>query len=283
MLVRIKTNERIFGDFMLTIALIIIDILITSAGIYIFDYSNDGLINNPTVIGLSVISGIVVAITVLAIYIEGFYLIVAKRLPHNSMFKHKIAKQLMSIPLHFTNTRIKVVGLENLPEDPGFTIYANHTSMMDIPVLMYKLYDYPVAFLAKKVVKDLFSIGKWTPPLGCVSIERTNNRKGAESIIQVIKNVKRGLTMVVFPEGTRSSEIGNLLRFKEGSFRVALKSKAPLVPITIVKPKNFKKVKWPFPKRITLVIHKAIPFDEFREMKTNELSVRVEDVVASAL
>jgi 1-acyl-sn-glycerol-3-phosphate acyltransferase len=216
-------------------------------------------------------------------YVEIFYVLVAKRKPQNSMLKHIIAKQIMSVPLVFTNIRIKVVGKENLPKDPGFSIYANHTSMMDIPVLMYKLNEYPVAFLAKQVVGDLFSIGKWTPKLGCVMIDREDARKGAESIIKVIKNVKSGSTMVIFPEGTRTNVPGELIDFKAGSFKVALKSKAPLVPITIVKPSNFKKIKWPFPKRITLVIHESLQYEDFKDMTSNDLSSKIKNIIESSL
>lgn len=268
---------------MLSILLILIDLVVTGLGIYMFDFKVDQMINDPLVIVLSILGGIVVTIILLVIYIEGFYLLIAKRLPAQSMLMHKLATQLMSIPMYFTNHRVKVIGRENLPKDPKFSIYSNHTSMMDIPVFMNSLYEYPVAFLAKKVVKNLFMIGKWTPPLGCVSIERENNRKGAESIIQVIKNVKSGSTMVIFPEGTRTYKIGDLLKFKEGSFKVALKSKAPLVPVTLIKPKNFKDVKWPFAKRVTLVIHKPIPYEDFKGMNTIDLSAKVRKIIASSL
>jgi 1-acyl-sn-glycerol-3-phosphate acyltransferase len=155
--------------------------------------------------------------------------------------------------------------------------------MMDVPVLMYKLYKYPVAFLTRDAIGNLFAVGKWIPKLGSVMIDRDNPRKGAESIINVIRNVKKGLTMVVFPEGTRSKKIGVMNEFKSGSFKVALKSKAPLVPITIVKPENFKKVKWPFPKRITVVIHEAIPFDEFKNMTSLDLSIKVREIIEASL
>ncbi len=268
---------------MLAIILVIINIAVTLSGVYIFDYKADNFINSPLAIILSILAGFIVMIIVMVIYIEVFYALVAKRKPQNSMLKHKIAKQMMSIPLYSTNMRIKVIGKENLPKDPGFSIYSNHTSLMDVPLLMYKLYEYPVSFLAKEVVEHLFLLGKWTPRLGCVMIDRDSDRKGAESIINVIKNIKNGSTMVIFPEGTRSPEIGTLLEFKQGSFRVALKSKAPLVPMTIVKPKNFKKVKWPFPKKATLVIHKPIPFEEFRTMKSQELSEKVEQIIKGPL
>lgn len=268
---------------MFAILLIIINITVSCLGIYFYDYQVDEVINNPLVIILSILVGTLVMLFVFFLYIEVFYILVAKRRPQTSKLKHFLAKQIMTVPLVATNTKIKVIGKENLPKNPGFSIYANHTSMMDIPVLMYRINKHPVAFLAKEAVGKVFAIGKWTPLLGCVMIDRSNARKGAESIINVIKNIKSGSTMVVFPEGTRSSEIGNLIEFKPGSFKVALKSKAPLVPVTIVKPKNFKTVKWPFPKRITLVIHKPIPFEELKKMTSLDLSLKVKDIIGSSL
>ncbi len=268
---------------MFAILLLVINIAVSIFGVYLFDYQVDGVINNPLMIILSILMGTVVMLIVFFLYIDVFYFLVAKRKPQNSKLKHLIAKQIMTVPVYATNMRIKVIGKENLPEDPGFSIYSNHTSMMDVPVLMYKLYKYPVAFLTRDAIGNLFAVGKWIPKLGSVMIDRDNPRKGAESIINVIRNVKKGLTMVVFPEGTRSKKIGVMNEFKSGSFKVALKSKAPLVPITIVKPENFKKVKWPFPKRITVVIHEAIPFDEFKNMTSLDLSIKVREIIEASL
>lgn len=263
--------------------LVLINVIISALGIYLFDYRIDTMINQPSVILLSIVAGSLSMIIVFFLYIEVFYLLVAKNKPQNSMIKHYFAKQIMTVPLFVSNTRIKIIGLEHLPKDPGFTIYANHTSMMDIAVLMYSLRKYPIAFLAKKTIRNLLGIGKWTPELGCVMIDRSNPRKGAESIVNVIKNVKAGSTMVIFPEGTRSPHLGKLIDFKAGSFKVALKSKAPLLPITIKKASNFKKVIWPMPKRITLIIHDAIPFDDFNTMTSNELADKVKSIIESAL
>lgn len=268
---------------MFAILLILINLTVTGLGIYIYDYQVDNALNNPFIIILSLIVGFIAAIIAFWLYIDVLYVLVAKRLPKTSKLKHFIAKEGMTVPLFFTNTRTKVIGLENLPKETGFSIYGNHTSMMDIAVLMYKLKKYPVAFLSKQTTAELFAIGKWTPPLGCVMIDRNDDRKAAEAIINVIRNVKSGSTMVVFPEGTRSKEIGTLNEFKPGSFKVALKSKAPLVPITIVKPLNFKEIKWPFVKRITIVIHKPIPFEEFRKMSSQDLCVKVKSIIKSAL
>ncbi len=268
---------------MFAILLLVVNITVSILGVYLFDYKIDAAINNPLIIILSILSGTIIMLVVFFLYIEVFYVLVAKRKPQDSKFKHFIAKQIMTVPLFFTNIRTKVIGKENLPENPGFSIYVNHTSMMDVPVLMYKLNKYPIAFLQRKAIREIIAIGKWTPTLGCVTIDRDNVRKGAEAIIKVIKNIKSGSTMVVFPEGTRSKKIGKLNDFKLGSFKVALKSKAPLVPITILKPKNYKEVKWPFTKRITLVIHESIPFKEFSKMSSLELSAKIREIIEAPL
>ncbi len=267
---------------MFAVILLVINFVVSVLGVYLFDYQIDGIVNNPFIIIASLVVGTIVMVGVFFLYVEVMYILVAKTQPQNSMVKHFFAKQIMSVPLVYTNTRIKVIGKEKLPKNPGFSIYANHTSMMDVPVLMYKLNKYPVAFLEKLVVGNLLSIGKWTPKLGCVLIDREDARKGAESIIHVIKNIKSGSTMVIFPEGTRSREIGKMLDFKAGSFKVALKSKAPLVPISIVKPQNFKKIIWPLPKRITVVIHDPIPYEDFKDMSSTDLSAKVRSIIESS-
>lgn len=268
---------------MLAIILLMFNAIVSILGIYLFDYRLDNAIDNPLVITLSILIGFVSMVILLWLYIEIFYILIAKRKPQNSMTKHYFMKQMMSLPLILTNTRIKVIGLQNLPDNPGFSIYSNHTSMMDPPVLMYKLKKYPVSFLAKEVTGRLFAIGKWTRETGCVMIDRCNVRKSSEAVSSVVQNINNGLTMVIFPEGTRSKKIGHTNPFKAGSFRIALNSMTPLVPVTIKKPKNFKKVLWPFPKKVELIIHKPILFEEYSLMNTNELSEHVKAIIESSL
>ncbi|MGS0972301.1 MAG: lysophospholipid acyltransferase family protein [Candidatus Izemoplasmataceae bacterium] len=265
---------------MLSIFLVFVQLFSISVFIYVFDYQVDDKVNQIGIILLGILVGLIVMLLVLYLYIEVFYQLLGKKKPMTSMVKHKMATQMVSIPLHLTHTKITIVGKEHLPSNPGFTIYSNHTSLMDIPLYMYGFYDYPVAFLAKEKVKNIFAIGKWVEALGGVMIDRENTRKGAEAIIKVIKHVKMGLTMVIFPEGTRSKDPKKLLPFKDGSFKVALKSKAPLVPMTIVKK---EKVSWPRKKEVTIIIHEAIPYEEMKDLKSQELSAKVEEVIKSAL
>ena len=268
---------------MFTILIIIVNITITVLGIYIFDYRVDGIVNNIFVIILSLLVGLIITSLLLVLFLETFYLLLPKGKLQKSKFTQKLAKQLVSVPIHLSMIRIKVVGKENLPHDPSFSIYVNHTSWIDLPILMYKLYDYPVAALGKEGAFKLFMIGQFAPKFGCVMVHRGDARQGAEAIKQVIKNVKNGFSMAIFPEGTRNPRVDTVLDFKPGAFKVALRSEKPLVPMTLVKPKNHKKFKWPFIKRVTLVIHKPLPYDEFKTMKSLELSLRVKEIIEAPL
>ncbi len=268
---------------MLTTFLIIVDISFTLLGIYIFDYQVDGVINSPLIILLSIIIGIIAAFLAAIIFLELSYVIFAKNKPNNSKFKHKIARQIVSVPIHLFNVRTKVVGKEHLPKDYKFLIYANHTSELDISILMYKLPEYPIAFLAKKAVLGYLSIGKWALSIGCVMLDRENNRKGITAVSKVVGNVKQGSTMVVFPEGKIKKEIGKLLKFRRGAFKIALESGVPLVPISIVKDEKYNNRIWPMQKKFTIVIHQAIPYNEYKSFNSTELSEKVRKIIKSEL
>ena len=268
---------------MLTIYLLTINIVVTFVCIYVFDYQVDGVINNLLVIILSVVVGIIAAFIGVIIFLELSYILFAKGNPNNSKFKHKIAKQIASVPIHLFNVRTKVIGKKNLPKDYKFLIYANHTSELDISILMYKLPEYPIAFLAKKAVLGYLSIGKWAAAIGCVMLDRENNRKGITAISQVAENVKNGSTMVIFPEGRVKREIGKLLKFRKGSFKVALESGVPLVPVSIVKDEKYNNGFWPMPKKFTIVIHQALFYDEYRNLNSTKLSEKVREIIKGDL
>lgn len=264
---------------MLSIIIILVNITVTVFSIYIFDYRVDGIINNIYVIILSLIGGIIITVLLVILLLEVFYLLLPKRKIQKSMFTHKILKQILSVPIHYSLMKLKVIGKDNLPKDSGFTIYANHSSWIDTPIIVYGLYDNPVGAIGKDGAFQIPIVGKLAPKFGGVMIFRENPRQSAEAIRQVITNVKNGFSMLIFPEGTRSPNINSLLEFKPGAFKVALRSGKPLVPITIVRPKNYRKIKWPFIKRVTLIIHEPLLFEDFSTMKSLELSNKVREII----
>jgi 1-acyl-sn-glycerol-3-phosphate acyltransferase len=126
--------------------------------------------------------------------------------------------------------RVHTVGLENLPQAGGGVLAPNHESMLDIPLLCSL--GHPLCWLSKEEVGKLPFIGWSMKAMGCYFVKR--NRSGHD--INVMKDVedglKRGASIVIFPEGTRT-RTGKLLPFKKGAFKTAQNSGVPIIPIAI--------------------------------------------------
>lgn len=265
---------------MLTLLIILMNFAFTGYSIYLFDYEKDGIINNVPVIILCVISSLLLTAFIVWSLIEILYLLLPKDKIQKSMFTHKLIKQIASVPFHLSRIRIKVVGLELLPKDTGFTIYSNHNSWIDPTLIMNSLYNYPVAGLGKEGAFTIPVIGKFAPKMGFVMIHRDDARQSARAIKTVIQRVQDGYSMIIFPEGTRNKRNDTVLDFKAGAFKVALRSERPIVPITLVKP---PKKKWRFITRIKVVIHKPVAYNDFKNKKTNDIAKEIQQVIKSVL
>lgn len=157
-----------------------------------------------------------------------------------------------------TGSTVTLIGEENIPKDQAVVIISNHQGNFDIPVLM-GYFTEPVAFIAKNDLERIPIIGAWMKVLGCVFIKRGNPREALKAIHEGVEKVKAGRNMVIFPEGTRSID-GNLLPFKPGSLKLAMKSGALILPVTLVDTRKImpKKSIWIHSAEIKIVIDKAI-------------------------
>ena len=123
-----------------------------------------------------------------------------------------------------------IKGKENIPERACCFI-GNHTSILDIPLLMDSA-GRAMGFIAKKEMLKTPVIGYWMQQYHCVPLDRENARSAIKVIQQGAENIKNGYSMCIFPEGTRSKD-GKLQEFKKGSLKLATKAKAPIVPVAI--------------------------------------------------
>ncbi|TGL61923.1 1-acyl-sn-glycerol-3-phosphate acyltransferase [Leptospira ognonensis] len=164
--------------------------------------------------------------------------------------------------------RVKVIGLENLPGENGILYVANHQSFFDIFASLF-IIKRQLGFIAKKQLKNFFYVGHYVEKLGGVLIDRDDIRSQVEVLTLLTKNVKAGYNAFIFPEGTRSPD-GTLSEFKGGSFKIALKSKCKIVPITFFN--NYEVVKNRGDKVIKVKIDPAISYPDYEKMNTAELS-----------
>jgi 1-acyl-sn-glycerol-3-phosphate acyltransferase len=151
--------------------------------------------------------------------------------------KNVWAKQMLWLP----GATVKVEGVENVGTSHSTVFVSNHQSTLDIPALFVAL---PVdfRFVAKKVLKYVPVTGWYMALAGFVFIDRGNRRNALKSIEVAAEKIRRGTSIVMFPEGTRS-ETGAILPFKKGPFALAAQAGVPICPVAVegsrhVMPKN---------------------------------------------
>ena len=128
-------------------------------------------------------------------------------------------------------SRVKIIGKENLPKKgEKYCIIPNHSSMLDIPAIFYTG-RWPGSVAKKEAYKlPLINILMWT--IHCVKLDRKSPKDAIKAIGKSVENIKNGIPMMIFPEGTRS-KTGKIGEFKAGSFKIATRANALVVPVVI--------------------------------------------------
>lgn len=184
-----------------------------------------------------------------------------------------------AIPLLF-NVKVNAKGLEKLETVEHGVIYANHQSNIDIVALL-KAIKKPHGYVAKKELDNIFLLSDSMRLIQCQFMDRTDVRQSVKVISAAAKSVKEGQLMVIFPEGTRmvQAEIGS---FKAGSFKLAQKAKADIIPVTIYNSYEVAK-RWPRRTVIKMEIHDPIPYEAYEALSTNEICEQVEQIIKSPM
>ncbi len=188
---------------------------------------------------------------------------------------HRVARLWGKIQLRATGTRVTVTGLANIDPQKSYILVSNHQSNFDIFALLGYL---PIQFrwIAKAELFRAPFLGWAMTRIGYISIERESPKKAYRSMLKAAEAVKKGVSVMIFPEGTRSPD-GKLQAFKKGLFLIALKSQAPILPITIQGTgKIMPKGDWrAYPGRVRITIAPPLDTVGIPPEKEEELSREV--------
>ena len=185
--------------------------------------------------------------------------------------------------IRLSGARIHITGLENIPKDRTVLYVSNHQSDFDIIVCIYGLPG-PKGFIAKIEMLKVPLLRTWMRYMRCLFMDRKDIKQSMRIILEGITLLKSGHNMVVFPEGTRSKS-DNMLEFKAGSFKLATKSKAPIIPITIsgsykiIEGNNYK-IK---PADIYVTVHPPVYTDSLTAEDASALPEKVKSIIAESL
>lgn len=136
------------------------------------------------------------------------------------------------VVLFLAGTSVTVLGEENVPKDEAVLYVGNHRSYFDI-LLTYVRVPRPTGYMAKVEMLRYPSLSTWMKYLHCIFLDRRDIKAGMKSILNAIEKVKSGISICIFPEGTRNKTDQMFLEFHDGSFKIAEKSGCPIVPISI--------------------------------------------------
>lgn len=196
-------------------------------------------------------------------------------------YVYKLAKKWSYTTLKMMGTTYEVSGRENLIDEPCLYV-ANHQSYFDIP-LMVQIIDKPMGFVAKKEMMKVPVLGTWIKRIKSVFIDRENVREALKTISEGVENIKNGYSMFIFPEGTRGKG-GPIKEFKKGSLKLATKSGAPIIPITIDGAHNVLEATGKLQKaHVKITIHEPIYTKGLSKEDENKLIDKIKDVIVSKL
>ena len=163
-------------------------------------------------------------------------------------------------------------GLENLPGEGGYMMYPNHQGKYDVLGIMYT-HKKPCSFVMDKNKSHTILVREFCDLVQGKRLEKDNPRQGITIINQVADDVAAGKRYILFPEGGyKFNNKNKVCDFKAGSFKIALKSKAPIIPIALID--SYKVFNSFHVGPLTTQVHylKPIMYEEYKDLKTQEIA-----------
>ena len=165
------------------------------------------------------------------------------------------------VVLLLSGVKLIVEGEDNVPRDQAVLYIGNHRGFFDI-VATYSRCPNLTGYISKKSIEKVPLISFLMKRVYCLLMDRTDIRQSMGVILKAIEYVKSGISICIFPEGTRikTSSRTQTLPFKEGSFKIAQKSKCPIVPMAITGTEDVLENHFPWIKRAKVVVRYGKPF-----------------------
>ena len=188
----------------------------------------------------------------------------------------RIVQGAFKIILFLSGCKLTVIGEEHVPKDETVLYIGNHRSFFDV-VITYARCPGLTGYLAKKEIEKVPFLSTWMRYLYCLFLDRKDIKQGLKTILTAIDHVKQGISIFIFPEGTRSTgaDQAELLPFHEGSFKVATKTDCLIVPVAITNTSQILEDHFPFIKSTQVTLEYGKPF------RPSELSKEDRKIIGS--
>lgn len=162
--------------------------------------------------------------------------------------------------IRLSGIKVIVKGEENIPKDTAVLYVGNHRSYYDI-ILTYVRVPRPTGYVAKIEMLKIPLLSIWMKNLHCLFLDRKDIKQGLKTILAGVDLVKSGISVCIFPEGTRNKTKDTFLPFHDGSFKIAEKGGVPVIPMSIVNSSAVFEDHMPKIRKSTVVIEYGKPID----------------------
>ena len=170
----------------------------------------------------------------------------------------RLVQWAFNVILKISGVEVTVIGEENVPDEPVLFI-GNHRSYFDI-LLTYSRCRRLTGYVAKKEMLRYPLLRDWMKRLYCLFLDRENPKEGLKTILQAIDYEKNGISICIFPEGTRNDgEELSMLPFHNGSFKIAEKSGCSIVPMSLNNTVSIFEAHLPFIRKTHVVLEYGKP------------------------
>jgi 1-acyl-sn-glycerol-3-phosphate acyltransferase len=193
-------------------------------------------------------------------------------------YVHYIGKFWSLLNVFLSGTRLSIKGKEKIEKHRTYIVMSNHQSLFDVWALIGKL-PLQLRWIVKSEIRNMPIFGFALERMGHIYIDRKKGAASSMSLEAAARKVSQGTSIIIFPEGTRSQD-GHLLRFRMGGAMIAIKSKIPILPVTI-NGSRFVLAKHTLalmPGRIEIIVGDSIDPSRYDENRKHEL---MQDVKAA--
>ena len=186
--------------------------------------------------------------------------------------------------LKIAGVRVTVIGEEDIPDEPVLFI-GNHRSYFDI-LLTYSRCKRLTGYIAKKEMERYLTLAAWMRRVHCLFLDRKDPKEGLKTILTAIDYIKNGISICIFPEGTRNDgEELSMLPFKDGAFKIATKSGCAIVPISMNNTAEIFENHFPKIKKTHVIIEYGKPIypDELDKNTKRHIGDYVENIIRETI